>query len=248
MINNELPGSSLRTKESNMEINADFNKRVVVHSEQLDWLDSPMPGVSRRPLDRVGGEVARATTIVRYQADSHFSPHTHTGGEEFIVISGVFQDEHGDYPAGSYLRNPPQTRHTPGAKDGCVIFVKLWQFEPDDNHSLRANINELERSKSVYGTGVTASELYRDSTETVQVLHCEPNSHFTIPATNGIELLLLEGELQEGDDHLTQHSWLRAPVDMSVNAKAGNQGATLWIKTGHLARVEQEIARVNASA
>ncbi len=230
-----------------MEINADFNKRVVVHSQQLDWLDSPMPGVSRRPLDRVGGEVARATTIVRYQPDSHFAAHTHTGGEEFIVLSGVFQDEHGNYPAGSYLRNPPHTQHTPGAKDGCVIFVKLWQFEPDDNHPLRVNISDLDRCESVYGTGVTAVDLYRDNTETVQILHCEPNSQFTIPATKGIELLLLEGELQEGDDHLTQHSWLRAPVDMSVNATAGQRGATLWIKTGHLARVGQEIARVKAA-
>jgi len=88
-----------------------------------------MYGVYRRPLDRVGDEVARATTIVKYQANSHFSSHVHTGGEEFIVLEGVFQDEHGDYAAGSYIRNPPQSSHTPGSDDGCVIFVKLWQFD-----------------------------------------------------------------------------------------------------------------------
>ena len=80
-----------------MDLNTDFDSRIVVHSEQTDWIASPMPGVDRRMLDRIGGEVARATTIVRYAPNSAFSAHTHTGGEEFIVLDGVFQDEHGDY-------------------------------------------------------------------------------------------------------------------------------------------------------
>lgn len=107
-----------------MDLNADFSKRVVVHSDQVDWVKSPMPGVDRRMLDRIGGEVARATTIVRYAAGSAFSEHTHTGGEEFIVLEGVFSDEHGDFPAGSYIRNPPTSAHTPGSAPGCVIFCE----------------------------------------------------------------------------------------------------------------------------
>ena len=83
-----------------MELHADFSQRVVIHSEEIDWIASPMPGVDRRMLDRIGEEVARATSIVRYAPNSHFSQHTHGGGEEFIVLEGVFQDEHGDYPVG----------------------------------------------------------------------------------------------------------------------------------------------------
>ena len=90
-----------------MNLNADFTKRVVVHAASLDWKASPMPGVERRMLDRIGDEVARATSIVRYAPESHFSPHVHGGGEEFLVLEGVFQDEHGDFPAGYYVRNPP---------------------------------------------------------------------------------------------------------------------------------------------
>ena len=93
-----------------MELNSDFSSRVVVHSDQLEWQASPMKGVDRRMLDRIGGEVARATTIVRYAPGSKFSAHTHTGGEEFIVLDGVFQDEHGDFPEGTYVRNPPNHR------------------------------------------------------------------------------------------------------------------------------------------
>ena len=80
-----------------MEINADFGRRVVVHPWMLPWLASPIPGVERRMLDRIGDEVARATTIVRYAPESKFSAHVHTGGEEFIVLEGVFQDEHGTF-------------------------------------------------------------------------------------------------------------------------------------------------------
>ena len=101
-----------------MEVNADFSKRVVIHTPEVEWQDSPMKGVRRRMLDRVGGEVARATSIVSYAPDSKFSPHVHTGGEEFIVLEGVFQDEHGDFPAGSYIRNPPESKHTPGSESG----------------------------------------------------------------------------------------------------------------------------------
>src|SRR4029453_8145250 len=115
-----------------MQLNADFSQRAVVHAAMLEWTRSPIAGVERRMLDRIGGEVARATSIVRYAPGSRFSRHTHSGGEEFFVLEGVFQDERGDYPAGSEVRNPPDSSHTPGSRPGCVIFVKLRQFDPDD--------------------------------------------------------------------------------------------------------------------
>src|SRR5271169_5577343 len=99
-----------------MNLNSDFGARAAVHAARLEWTPSPIPGVDRRMLDRIGDEVARATSIVRYAPHSHFSPHTHGGGEEFLVLDGIFQDEHGDYPAGTYVRNPPTTSHTPAPK------------------------------------------------------------------------------------------------------------------------------------
>src|ERR1700746_2351148 len=120
-----------------MELNADFSQRVAVHAARLPWVASPMAGVDRRMLDRIGDEVARATSIVRYAPASRFSAHTHGGGGEFLVLEGVFQDEHGDYPAGSYVRNPPTTRHTPGSAPGCVLFVKLWPFDLQERNPRR---------------------------------------------------------------------------------------------------------------
>src|SRR5882672_7264208 len=126
-----------------MELHSDFTRRVAVHAAQLPWVHSPMPGVERRMLDRIGDEVARATSIVRYAPGSHFSPHTHGGGEEFLVLDGVFQDEHGEFPAGSYIRNPPTSHHTPGSEPGCILFVKLWQFDPADRTQVRIDTGTM---------------------------------------------------------------------------------------------------------
>jgi len=109
-----------------MRLNADFSKRVVIDTEAMPWEASPMPGVKRRKLDRIGEEVARATSLVKYDPDSYFSAHTHGGGEEFFVLEGVFSDEHGDYPAGTYVRNPIGSSHTPRSEEGCIIFVKVF--------------------------------------------------------------------------------------------------------------------------
>ena len=214
-----------------MELNADFSKRVVVHSEQEPWQASPMKGVDRRMLDRIGDEVARATSIVRYAPGSKFSAHTHTGGEEFIVLDGVFQDEHGDFPTGTYVRNPPTTSHTPGSDDGCTIFVKLWQFDLDDRTQFRKDMNaELGAPKD----GVAIAELHRDAREVVTYRVIDPDTAFEIDADGGIELLVLSGGMTEGGDQLRVGSWLRLPDGSILKGKSGPEGARVWVKTGHL--------------
>ena len=214
-----------------MELNADFSERVVVHSAELPWQPSPMVGVDRRMLDRIGAEVARATSIVRYAPGSRFSAHTHTGGEEFVVLSGIFQDEHGDFPAGTYVRNPPTTSHTPGSDEGCVIFVKLWQFDMHDRTQFRKNMTaELSATED----GVAVAELHRDKREVVTYRVIEPDKALTISEPGGIELLVMSGDLTEGGDTLSEGSWLRMPEGNSLSAVAGGEGAKVWVKTGHL--------------
>ncbi|MEP0073864.1 MAG: cupin domain-containing protein [Marinomonas sp.] len=230
-----------------MKIAADFSKRVVVHSESLEWVKSPMKGVDRRPLDRVGNEVARATTIVRYAPGSTFSPHVHTGGEEFFVLDGVFQDEHGDFPAGSYIRNPPQSKHKPGSEKGCVIFVKLWQFQPADRTNIRIQTNSIGCVSHKEFSGICITPLYKDNFEEVSLLHFDADAEMTIEAKAGAELLVLEGSLDEQEDALVKHSWLRTPMNSLVKMKAGGNGAKVWLKTGHLLDVENQISRVKSA-
>ena len=123
-------------------IRADFNERVVVATRDQPWVPSPQAGVDRRMLDRIGGEVARATSVVRYAPHSRFPPHRHDGGEEFLVLDGVFSDEHGDYPAGTYVRNPPGSAHAPRTAGGCTIFVKLRQMRPDGRRQVVIRTND----------------------------------------------------------------------------------------------------------
>ena len=214
-----------------MEINADFTKQVAINSEELEWIASPMPGVDRRMLDRIGGEVARATSLVRYVPNSKFSAHEHTGGEEFIVLDGVFQDEHGDYPVGTYVRNPPTTSHTPGSKPGCTIFVKLWQFDLDDRNQFRKNMaDELEAPVN----GVATAHLHKDDREHVTYAHVDADTAFTNSDAGGIELLMIGGSLIVSGKELPKDGWLRLPDGEPLNAVAGKDGAKVWMKTGHL--------------
>ena len=220
-----------------MQLNSDFTKRVVVHGSQLPWLPSPMAGVERRMFDRLGDEVARATSIVRYAPNSKFPAHVHSAGEEFIVLEGVFQDEHGDYPIGSYVRNPPQSGRTPGSKDGCVIFVKLRQFDLSDRTEVSTNINKLNAMEDPNRQGVTVIPLFEDKREEVRVEQWQANKKIKIDAPNGAELLVLEGSLTEGEDELFIQSWLRVPTNSRIMAQAKAQGAKVWLKR-HLASIK----------
>ena len=115
-----------------MRIHADFSQRAIVAPSADRWLNSPESGVDRFMLDRIGDEVARASSLVRYAPSSSFPRHLHPEGEEFLVLEGVFSDEHADYPGGTYVRNPPGSGHSPYSVDGCRIFVKLRQFDAED--------------------------------------------------------------------------------------------------------------------
>ncbi len=217
-----------------MDVNADSSSRVLLHGDAIPWEPSPVPGVDRRRLDRVCGEHERVTTIVRYAPGSRFSPHVHPGGEEFIVLDGVFQDEYGDWPAGSYVRNPPTSKHTPGSVPGCVIFVKLWQFAPSDRTFVHTRLDRLEPVPHRDRAGVAVASLYRDERESVRLEVWDANAAIECAAPGGAELFVLNGGFLEGGAALRAHSWLRVPPGGKLHAKTGPTGARVWIKSGHL--------------
>jgi quercetin dioxygenase-like cupin family protein len=192
--------------------------RAIVHAAALPWIASPLAGVDRRPLYRVGGEQARATSFVRYAPGSHFSAHTHSGGEEFLVLEGTFEDENGRYPPGTYVRNPPGSRHAPGASKGCMIFVRLRQFHPADDRQVVAQL------------AMGRQQLFENDHERVWVEALEPNAGLRLDNPRGLELLLLEGNIVGEDFDLQPLSWMRLPAGEPLNAVAGKGGTRLWIK------------------
>jgi len=217
-----------------MEINANFDAPVTVHTKDLVWQASPMAGVDRLMLDRVGAEVARATSIVRYAKGSAFAEHTHSGGEEFVVLDGVFQDEYGDYPAGTYVRNPVGTHHIPRSDPGCTIFVKLWQFDPNDQEQLAIDLDAAPMVADPEQPGVRRVDLAIRDYERVSLEQWGSSTGVEVSEAGGIEILILEGELDHLGDVYGQHDWLRWPAEESPILKAGSSGARLWVKRGHL--------------
>jgi hypothetical protein len=221
-----------------MKLNADFTKRAVVHAATLDWKASPMPGVERRMLDRIGDEVARATSIVRYAPGSHFSPHVHGGGEEFLVLEGVFQDEHGDFPPGSYVRNPPESRHTPGSTLGCTMFVKLWQFDLADRTHVSVETNKMALLDVKGRDGVRVLPLFRDAREGVRLEQWAPGTAIEVDPDGGLEVFVLKGGFSEGGETYGAQSWLRLPIGAHFSARVASDGCRVWIKEGHLRHVQ----------
>lgn len=216
-----------------MRINDDFTRPVIVHAARQEWVPSPAAGVERRMLFRIGDEKARATSIVRYAPGSAFPRHTHTGGEEFVVLDGVFQDEHGDYPAGAYIRNTPGTSHVPASKGGCTIFVRLWQFRADDQAQTVRQPGEGQRVPARAGAAV-ATLLFDDGHEEVRFEDWRQDASVTVENTKGLELLLVSGGLRVGKETLEPQAWVRLPAGMALDAQATHDGARVWIKRGPL--------------
>jgi anti-sigma factor ChrR (cupin superfamily) len=215
-----------------MLINADFGARVVLRLGDVGWVPSPAAGVERRMLDRVGAEVARATSFVRYAPGSTFPTHLHGGGEEFLVLEGTFSDEFGDYPAGTYVRNPVGSAHAPRSDGGCTIFVKLHQADPADQAHIVVRTREARFLPGPV-PGLAILPLHRVGNEETALERWAPGLRFTRPArAGGLEVLVLDGTFEDEHGLYPAGTWLRAPP--LSTAPASTQGCLIWVRTGHL--------------
>lgn len=215
-------------------LNDDFSQRVVSFAADARWLPSPQPGVERRLLDRVGDEVARATSVVRYLPGSRFARHVHGGGEEILVLEGVFSDERGDYPAGSYLRNPPGSSHAPFSHGGCLLFVKLRQFDAQDLQPVLIDTRS-EPWRQGLVPGLQVMPLHEWDGVSTALVRWAPHTVFN-PHTHpgGEEILVLEGVFRDGAGSYPQGAWLRSPRGSEHAPFTGPEGALIYVKVGHL--------------
>jgi anti-sigma factor ChrR (cupin superfamily) len=217
-----------------MNINTDFEQRVVVDTHKAVWIDSPMAGVRRRPLDRIGVEVARATTLVRYEANARFSPHIHDGGEEILVLSGVFSDEKGDYPEGTYLRNPPSSTHAPFSREGCTLFVKLRQFNPEDQASVRIDTKTAQWHQGLVA-GLAVMPLHQFDGVNTALVRWAPNTRFNAHVhPGGEEIFVLEGVFHDEYGVYPAGAWIRSPRYSEHKPFTKEEGALIYVKTGHV--------------
>lgn len=216
-----------------MNINTDLSLRVVVQSNSLPWVDSPEPGVQRRPLARDGGEVARATSIVRYAPGSSFARHRHDLGEEFMVLEGEFCDEFDAYGPGTYVKNPAGSSHAPWSKRGCTIFVKLRQLDLHDQGRIVVRSGESDWFPGQV-PGLTVMSLSSFETQRTALVRWAPGTQFS-PHRHfgGEEILVLEGALEDEYGRYPAGTWIRSP-HLSQHCPFSTGGCTIWVKTGHL--------------
>ena len=217
-----------------MKVNADFALKAVMNTQDMNWEPSPVPGVERKYLDRVGGEVAIASTVVKYAANSSFTRHAHDSGEEILVLEGVFSDEFGDYPVGSYLRNPPKSSHTPFSKEGCTLFVKLRHFHPDDLETVR-----IDTSTATWypGTvpGLSVMPLHEFDGVGTALVKWAPDTIFNPHVhPGGEEIFVIKGVFYDEHDSYPTGTWIRSPRYSKHAPFTKSEGALIYVKTGHL--------------
>ncbi len=216
-----------------MELHADLSQRVVLDTTAIPWIPSPLAGVERRLLDRLGGEIARATSIVRYAPGSHFERHSHGGGEEILVLEGTFSDETGDHAAGTYLRNPVGSSHAPFSTGGCRILVKLHQMHSLDQRRLVINTHTTAWVPGLV-SGLQVLPLHAYGSEHVALVRWAPGTTFQPHGhRGGEEILVLDGVFEDEQGRYPAGSWLRNPPGSS-HRPWSESGCTIWVKTGHL--------------
>jgi anti-sigma factor ChrR (cupin superfamily) len=214
-------------------VNADFSKRVVVETGKMEWEASPSPTVWRKRLDLVGlsEHPEWLSSVVRYDAGAHFHGHTHPLGEEILVLDGVFSDEHGDYPAGMYLLNPPGFIHEPFSRDGCVLLVKLCQYTGKGRRQIHLDTNEMEWEASGE-TGITVKRLF-DESPYPERMRLEKWAAGTRRARHthaqGVEVFVLEGAFDDNNGHYAKGTWLRTPPG-SEHEPFSRDGCVLYVK------------------
>ena len=213
-------------------LNMDFSKKIVIHTSDQPWVKSPMLGVERKPLAREDAERGHATSVVRYLPGAKFSAHDHPLGEEILVLEGVFSDQTGNYPAGTYFRNPEGFRHAPFSKEGCTIFVKLRQFQESDTEHLCVDTNTTAWTP---GNGnLQVMPLHEHGTESVALVKWPTGEHFQ-PHTHmgGEEIFVISGELIDEHDRYPAGTWIRSP-HMSEHNPYAEQETIILVKLGHL--------------
>lgn len=213
-------------------LNMNFEKRVVIDTNQQSWQKSPAPGIWRKPLARAEAERGHATSAVKYEAGASYKEHGHPNGEEIFVLEGVFSDETGDYPAGTYLRNPEGFSHTPFSLQGCTIFVKLYQFQANDNEQIRINTNQ---ANWLAGQGnLKVMPLHSFKGESTALVHWPAGEKF-VPHTHmsGEEIFVIRGEFIDENGRYPTGSWIRSP-HLSQYYPYVEQETVILVKVGHL--------------
>jgi anti-sigma factor ChrR (cupin superfamily) len=218
-------------------INGNLMIRSAVDTARIQWTPSPSRTVWRKRVHLVGPpEAGQVTSVVRYEPGATFPVHDHPGGEEILVLEGIFSDEHGDWPAGTYLLNPEGFRHAPFSRNGCVLFVKLRQYPGRAREHVTIMIESIAwQTGARPGTDVKPLYSQAGCSDTMRLERWAPHADLDrVEYANGAEFFVLEGSFADEAGTYGPHAWLRLPEGTS-HAPTTSTGCILYIKEGGLA-------------
>ena len=202
----------------------------------MEWAPSPSGSVWRKRVHLVGpAESGQVTSVVRYEPGSSFPAHDHPEGEEILVLEGVFSDEHGDWPAGTYLLNPEGFRHAPFSKAGCVLFVKLRQFPGRERRHVVIETRKLPWEPGPI-QGVAHKNLYQQDgfSDQTRLERWQPRADLgTVSYEQGAEFFVLEGAFADEAGAYATGCWLRLPGGAQHHPRS-DAGCTLYVKRAGL--------------
>ena len=221
-----------RIEQTMPRLNMDFSAPLAVLPSDQDWVTSPADGVSRIHLERIAPEYGHCTSLVSFASGASFPEHTHPQGEEIFVLQGTFSDEFGDYPMGTYIRNPPCSKHSPFTHDGCKLFVKLDQFHPQDTAHVIVRPEDHQWQDGI-GNLVVLS-LHEFQTQHTALVYWpakekfQPHQHW-----GGEEILVISGEFIDEHGRYPTGTWIRSP-HLSNHFPYVEEETLILVKTGHL--------------
>ncbi|MBW3164087.1 cupin domain-containing protein [Ferrimonas balearica] len=211
-----------------------LDQPLVVDAKQLDWTPSPADGVVRKRLKHSGpAESGMVTSLVRYRPASHFDRHYHPDGEEILVLEGVFSDEHGDYPAGSYLLNPDGSGHRPFSEPGCLLLVKLRQYPGQGRQQLALDTGGMAW-QALDRPGVFRKQLYRQAgfDERISLIQLRPGTELSpLCHPAGAEIYVLEGAVEDEQGRYDEGCFIQLPPGYCHQPRS-RTGCVLYLKQG----------------
>ena len=221
------------------QINADFSRFSVAHIDSMKWVQSPAAGVWRKRVYMDGPvEGGKVTSLVRYDAGARFPEHGHPGGEEILVLEGIFSDQHGHFGKGWHLLNPSDSRHESYSENGCLVLVKLRQYSGKDTiHQDTGNLDWKHGETN----GVSSKLLYENRVPemSIRLVRIEKTVAAPFQAfSGGQEIYVVDGSFEDEFGVHRSGSWLRYPPD-GGHRLTSQSGCMLYIHTGGLAIAEQ---------
>jgi len=215
-------------------MNGDLTVRAVEDTGRMAWAPSPSGTVWRKRVHLVGPpEAGQVTSVVRYEPGSEFPAHDHPEGEEILVLEGVFSDEHGDWPTGTYLLNPEGFRHAPFSRPGCRLFVKLRQLPGAGREHVAIDTKALAWEPTER-PGVARRRLYEQAgfRDRMTLERWEAGAApGPVRHAEGAELFVLEGSLADEHGSYAAGCWLRLPPGFE-HTPHSDEGCTSYCKVG----------------